>query len=560
VQDRATGQDTPLGTGLRTRASEHNVDPPSPGVELRDHAYGHGDDPSGGLVWRDRALSADGIPPPGTSLRGRASGLGEGPPQRKELRFRTEGRGRAESVESVDGGWDVWSAPPGPSGDQMAKKGECDYVKRGWEATEDIPLRPSGDYREVAGPVKENTLDFEGPGRGSRMTGRPGYERDEFEGPGRGSRTTGRPGYDRDEFMGPGCGSRATGEPAYERYETGRPSYGEYGEIERHLSRTLRHRSPILDRGVRFQDNRQTPSSGELSPERYSSCSRIYRGSAPIRTVWPEVGDISRGPRVEVSNNGPVATDNNRWVITICYKCGQVGHIRAYCPLTGPDLCLDPASIRRRNNENSNRGGGQRDKENKNNQATNNGGNGNKSASPIEIKPVKLGADSLGYSKLPKSDYKTPSEANSTNEHWAITESPVQTKLGRKDMENCQPGGKNLSFIPTGYIPELKCHKNGQPGAESMEVSPTGCVVNSKNPRNDQLGEKFIGFSETGCSLGSKALKMSQLGGKDLMSNSPEDTPLQENCGRDQPAVENMKISPTGCKNTPLKWPKRSTG
>jgi hypothetical protein len=134
------------------------------------------------------------------------------------VRFCTEGRGRVQSVESVDGGWDVWSAPLGPSGDKMAKKGECDYVKRGWEATGEVPLRPSGDCREIAGPVKENTLEFEGPG----------YDGNEFEGPGRGSRTTGRPGCDRGGFEGPGGGSSVTGRPGYEKFVTERPGHGYY--------------------------------------------------------------------------------------------------------------------------------------------------------------------------------------------------------------------------------------------------------------------------------------------------------------------------------------------
>jgi hypothetical protein len=86
VQDRATGLDTPLGAELYNRASEHNVDPPSLGVELQDHDNGYGDNPSVGLVWRDRAVRADGIPLRETCLQDRASELDKGPPQRKGLR------------------------------------------------------------------------------------------------------------------------------------------------------------------------------------------------------------------------------------------------------------------------------------------------------------------------------------------------------------------------------------------------------------------------------------------------------------------------------------------
>jgi hypothetical protein len=136
--------------------------------------------------------------------------------------------------------------------------------------------------------------------------------------------------------------------------------------------------------------------------------SGVFQRSGPDRTVGPIVGDTSQGPKVEVSSNGPLATDNNRWAGATCYKCGQVGHIRTYFPSTWPDLRINPVSIRPRNNENSNIGvvargvrkikitvpqiiGAIRKY-------------GNKAASPIGIKPVKLGADYLGYSKLPKTD------------------------------------------------------------------------------------------------------------------------------------------------------------
>jgi hypothetical protein len=66
VQDPATELDTPLGTGLYSRASEHNVDLSSLGLGPKAYAYEYGDDLSGGPVWMD------GIPPLGTGRQDRA--------------------------------------------------------------------------------------------------------------------------------------------------------------------------------------------------------------------------------------------------------------------------------------------------------------------------------------------------------------------------------------------------------------------------------------------------------------------------------------------------------
>jgi hypothetical protein len=84
----------------------------------------------------------------------------------------------------MDGGWNDWrepSAPPGPSGDQVANEGECKYINRGWEVTPAgvVPSWPSGDRRTITRTIDENSPkfvisrnEFEGPGCVSRATRR----------------------------------------------------------------------------------------------------------------------------------------------------------------------------------------------------------------------------------------------------------------------------------------------------------------------------------------------------------------------------------------------------
>jgi hypothetical protein len=107
--------------------------------------------------------------------------------------------------------------------------------------------------------------------------------------------------------------------------------------------------------------------------------SDVSQGTAPVSAMGMEAGEGPQGPRMEVSNHGPPASDNGRWADATCYKCGQLGHIRPYCPSTGPDMRLDPSAVRRRNADNSNRGGGggQRGRCNQNNRPVNNPGGWN---------------------------------------------------------------------------------------------------------------------------------------------------------------------------------------
>jgi hypothetical protein len=60
-------------------------------------------------------------------------------------------------------------------------------------------------------------------------------------------------------------------------------------EIERHLSRTPRRRSPSLDRGVRFREESFAPGRGSRSPGR-------YRGNSGLESSLARRTTISRSP------------------------------------------------------------------------------------------------------------------------------------------------------------------------------------------------------------------------------------------------------------------------
>jgi hypothetical protein len=208
----------------------------------------------------------------------------------------------------------------GVPGYEKVTAGEPGYERNGLGETgrEDTPIRgPGYDSRMVrrtggeigagarpghrAGTARILSWEDERqrePGHRDHITGRPGHHQVVTARAGcEGFRseesrydigTTRGDGPGRNRLNRPGRRGCLTGRGINDSYETGESSpetsfrARRDSEIERHLSREPRYRSPSLDRGMRTQEDDRAPWRGSESPYRYRSCLGARRGGPPV--------------------------------------------------------------------------------------------------------------------------------------------------------------------------------------------------------------------------------------------------------------------------------------